>query len=212
MEELEPKDEQQEENPKTTLVETSPEPKAAEKKPLMQAVREKVEAVPVAVKEGATKAVQFVKDHKGEIIFGAGIAVDILGAIAKAAKDDVDEEGGDGSISGFNNTSEEDEPQLLGNSEPKPIESSLIADDLNVSAPDSRTVYSTIERHGYGKQNYSHNEYRIEGEQVVKYKCRRFKYFNGEENEWVETESVDNSWDLDDPNMPEWLPQYLPKD
>lgn len=82
MEELEPKDEQQEENPKTTLAETDPEPDVTEKKPLMRTVREKVEAVPAAVKEGAAKAVQFVKDHKKEIAAGT---VAVIGAVAYVA-------------------------------------------------------------------------------------------------------------------------------
>ena len=64
MEEFELKDEQREENVKTTLTETDLELDDAEKKPLMQATREKVEAISDIVKEGAAKAVQFVKEHK----------------------------------------------------------------------------------------------------------------------------------------------------
>lgn len=82
MEEPEPKDEQQEESPKATLAETSPEPDVAEKKPLIQIAREKVEAVSAAAKEGATKAAQFVKDHKKEIAAGTVAAI---GAVAYVA-------------------------------------------------------------------------------------------------------------------------------
>ena len=62
MEEFELKDEQQEESVKTTLAETDLELDDAEKKPLMQATREKVEAIADNVKEGAAKAFQFVKN------------------------------------------------------------------------------------------------------------------------------------------------------
>lgn len=80
MEEFEFKDEQQEESVKTTLTETDLELDDAEKKPLMQATREKVEAIPDIVKEGAAKAVQFVKEHKKGIAWAAAI-----GAVAYVA-------------------------------------------------------------------------------------------------------------------------------
>ena len=89
MEEFELKDEQQEESVKTMLTETDLELDDAEKKPLMQATREKVEAIPDIVREGAAKAVegavkavQFAKEHKKEIAAGT---VAVIGAVAYVA-------------------------------------------------------------------------------------------------------------------------------
>lgn len=70
-------------------------------------------------------------------------------------------------------------------------------------------IYVTNEWKGYGKQNYYCNVYKLEGNQVVKYKRHRFKTFDGRENYWVEEEDYVESWDLDDPSMPEWLHQYI---
>ena len=82
MEELKPKDEQLEENQETALKDEDLDSGLTEKKPFMQTLREKAEDVPSAVKEGATKAVQFVKDHKKEIAAGT---VAVIGAVAYVA-------------------------------------------------------------------------------------------------------------------------------
>ena len=72
-----------------------------------------------------------------------------------------------------------------------------------------KTIYVTQEYQGFGKQNYYRNEYRVSGDHVFKYKCHRQKAFNGHENRWSEEERIEDSWSLDDPNMPEWLRKYL---
>lgn len=121
MEEFEFKDEQQEESVKTTLTETDFELDDAEKKPLMQATREKVEAIPDIVKEGAAKAVQFVKEHKKGIAWAAAI-----GAVTYVA----------------NNSHEKD--QLLEKNTRLTEENAQLSDDLVIEREVSDRLASRV--------------------------------------------------------------------
>ena len=122
MEEFELKDEQQEESVNTTLMETDLELDDAEKKPLMQATREKVEAIAGNVKEGAAKAVQFVKEHK-KIAAGT---VAVIGAVAYVA----------------NNSHEKD--QLLEKNARLTEENAQLSDDLVIEREVSDRLASRV--------------------------------------------------------------------
>lgn len=64
-------------------------------------------------------------------------------------------------------------------------------------------IYETQEWKGYGKQNYYWNEYWRDGNRIIKLKCHRFKFFDGDESNW------EDSWAIDDPSMPDWLKNYI---
>ena len=72
-----------------------------------------------------------------------------------------------------------------------------------------KKIYTTNEWNGYGKQNYYWNEYWKDGDTIYKFKCHRQKFFNGDENEWYKEQQESDSWDIDDPTLPEWLTKYL---
>lgn len=70
-------------------------------------------------------------------------------------------------------------------------------------------LYRTKEWKGYGKQNYYWNEYRHEGNEIKKVKCHRQKFFDGHENNWDYNESVEETWPIGEPGIPDWLNKYL---
>lgn len=72
-----------------------------------------------------------------------------------------------------------------------------------------KKLYTTHEKKGFGKHNYFWNEYRLEGDTVLKYRCHRQKFFDGKENHWDREEQLIDSWSVNDSNMPDWLRKYL---
>lgn len=72
-----------------------------------------------------------------------------------------------------------------------------------------KLIYCTNEWKGYGKQNYYWNEYRLLGDDVIKYNCHRQKIFDGKENEWYRESHIEQTWNKDDKSMPEWLKNYV---
>lgn len=69
--------------------------------------------------------------------------------------------------------------------------------------------YTTKTWNGQGKQDYYWNEYRLDGNIVYKYKCHKYKFFDGKENNWESKETLEASWSIDDSTMPEWLKKHL---
>lgn len=70
-------------------------------------------------------------------------------------------------------------------------------------------IYSTNSWSGYSKGSQYWNEYWLEDDKVVKYKCSSTKFFDGKENTRSNDMRKIESWNLDDPNMPEWLRKYI---
>lgn len=73
------------------------------------------------------------------------------------------------------------------------------------------TIYTTREYDGYGKQNYFWYEYRLEGRRVIKVRRHRQRAFDGQESAWHTGEREQTSWEIGDPDMPQWLLRYLPE-
>ena len=73
----------------------------------------------------------------------------------------------------------------------------------------STTIYTTNEWKGYGKQNYYRNEYRLNGDEVTKFKCNRHKSFDGRESNWCFEEKKLDSWKVSDSTLPDWLKKIV---
>lgn len=72
-----------------------------------------------------------------------------------------------------------------------------------------KVVYRTKTWNGYGKQNYYCNVYKKIGDEVVKYKEHTYKFFDGDENNWVNELTEIERWNINDPFMPEWLSERI---
>lgn len=72
-----------------------------------------------------------------------------------------------------------------------------------------RKIYETNEYKGYGKQNYYWYKYVLDGDTVIKYKCHRFKHFDGDESNWEYDENEETSWNVDSSSLPDWIRNYL---
>ena len=70
-------------------------------------------------------------------------------------------------------------------------------------------IYKTSEWNGSEKNNYYWDEYRLEEDEIVNYRCHRQKFIDGNITDWKMEESVEGTWKLDDPDMPEWIKQYI---
>lgn len=66
-------------------------------------------------------------------------------------------------------------------------------------------IYVTNEWNGYGKQNYYRNIYKRVGDEIRRYKGHRYKSFDRGESLWNYDEQLEDSWDIDDLSIPEWL-------
>ena len=72
-----------------------------------------------------------------------------------------------------------------------------------------KKIYTTKEWKGQGKQSYSWNEYRQDGDTVHKFNCHRRKSPDYRESSWDESEKLEKSWKIGDSDMPDWLNKYL---
>ena len=70
-------------------------------------------------------------------------------------------------------------------------------------------VYKTKEQSDIEKLNYYWDEYHLVKNSVNKFKCHKFYISNGNKGEWQEEKELEIEWDINDPNIPEWLSDYI---